>query len=146
MNCFSQIKQPIDSIEVLKKSDWKTGKSWFGDKVVSLTPIEKLIHIDTPELSKKEKAEQLLQSYQKLSNQGERIHFNTLGQLDYSYSLSCPVGELIYDIKAFKIIGNKIFVEYRKYLWDSKNSEYQKANYLIDKWTSNEIIIILTNN
>lgn len=142
---LAQTNMRVDCMTIFKKSDWKTNKGWFGDSLVTLTPINKLPYVDIAGHTKKE-IDSLLVAYieEKEKTWGERIHFDAKGQLIYSYSLWCPVGERLYAIRTFNISGNKISVEYRKYLWNDKNVEYKKSYYLIDKCTEGEIILKLT--
>ena len=140
--CQAQTNGSVDYMTTFKKADWKTNKGWFGDSIVALTPIDKLPNVDTTGHTKHE-IDSLIVVYVMARHDtwGERIHFDVNGKLEYTYSISCPVGEILYDLRAYNISGDTVTVEYSVYKWNEKNIEYKKAYYLINKCTLDEIIL-----
>lgn len=136
---FAYSQTVNDSLKLLTSTDWRVSGDWFGSNNVLLIPIKPTSKLDTTGLSEKEK----LIAYaiwRESTGWGETIHFDSQGNLMYKYSIYCPVGEYLYDVKTFKLSGKNIFVEFKKYLWDTKEEqEYTKAYYSIEKWTPEKI-------
>jgi hypothetical protein len=146
LSSFSQSQQTTDYMDYLKKSDWATKNSWFGDSLVFLTPLTKIPIIDTTNNNNRNDSLLKVICIARKKN-GERIQFTSQNELIYYCFLSCPVGEYIYDLKVFQVIGNKINVKYRKCLWnEEETAKYKTADYTIDKYTPYELVLKLARN
>ncbi|MBI1286099.1 MAG: hypothetical protein GC178_00810 [Flavobacteriales bacterium] len=118
--------------DLLDTNDLRTTGLWFGASEVVLGIKERLPdRPDTTGLSR----EQLEAAYIKYAEEmhkkwGEFIHLNPEGKIIYKYLISCPVGELLYDVKTFNVNGDQLYVEYSKYPWN-ETPVYEGATYAI---------------
>jgi len=125
--------QSADSLKLLVSNDWRTVQGWFGDDKVVLTPLPQP---DITGLSAIEKAEVL-----ERNNWGEKISFSSDGQLIYTYHLSCPVGEMLRELKTFRYKNGLIVTEYQLNVWNGDVHAEGKTNYQIKQWTKEAIVL-----
>ena len=121
--------------------DWQPEKGWFGDSIVILKSIEKLSYIDTSGLSIEEQRIIIEQSLQETKKYGERIHFDSLGNIEYSNFEYCRTGGNAYDIKSIKIENNELFVQYNIRRWNDIEVNYVEKYYLIDELTFDKVVL-----
>ncbi len=130
-----------DPLVVLTHSDWQTTENWFGDTVVVLRPTDKLSSLDTAGLSWENQA-RAIEGWLMARTEGERIHFSDRGVLEYSYRMSCPVGEVLRKLKAFRIQGDTVHVEYSLHDWNEEPI-YEESDYRIRMWERDGLVLVL---
>ena len=105
--------QSIDSLNILKKTDWHT-LQWFDKDTVYLLPREKIKELYT----KRDTLQFIRQKKRELF--GERISFNENGELKYTNHMSCPVGESLKKVYTIELVNNMLIVDFESTKWPWK--------------------------
>ena len=144
-SCIAQQQMGSQLLTLMQKSHWRSQNSWFGDSVVTLVPIEKSPMEDTTGYTKTI-GDSTYALYDILSVPGFRddMHFDAGGTFSYGFFIPCLVGEVIFEIDAFEIVGDRVFISSRKYPGDQKTiPPFTTYTYTILVTNSDKIILQL---
>ncbi|MEM5566819.1 hypothetical protein WNY78_16985 [Psychroserpens sp. AS72] len=131
----SGFSQTIDSLSILKKSDWQTLR-WLERDTVVLLPKPKIdTNFDGLTIIQRD-----LKVKQNIY--GERINFDS-EKVKYSNNMSCPVGETVKKINTFELVNNTIIIDYQIMKWPWQNMEWKryKRTFKIIRWSSDAIVL-----